>query len=97
MSVDVSKAKLLKLSSLYFFLNELEIPKMEHCRYFGITISTRNSDLDIKRQMKKYMLMPIYCEESFLDVLLKLNVTCLRQTVLICIAHRCGLTAPKQL
>ena len=26
---------------------------VEHCRYLGITISTKNSDQDIKRQMKK--------------------------------------------
>ena len=26
---------------------------VEHCRYLGITISTKNSDLDIKRQMRK--------------------------------------------
>ena len=48
----VSKAKLLKLNSIHFF-NELEIPMVEHCRYLGITISTKNSDLDIKRQMRK--------------------------------------------
>ena len=57
----VSKAKLLKLNSLHFFLNELEIPMVEHCRYLGITISTKNSDLDIKRQMRKIHVMPIYC------------------------------------
>ena len=27
---------------------------VENCRYLGITISTKNSDLDLKRQMKKY-------------------------------------------
>ena len=26
---------------------------IEHCRYLDIAISTRNSDLDIKRQMRK--------------------------------------------
>ena len=34
-------------------LNELEISMVEHCRYLGITISTKNSDLDINRQMRK--------------------------------------------
>ena len=81
-----------------FFLNELEIPMVEHCGYLGITISTKNSDLDIKRQMRKiHVNANLLLKESFLDVLLKLNVTCLRHTVLICIAHPCGLTAPKQL
>ena len=26
---------------------------VESCRYLGITISTKNSDLDLKRQMRK--------------------------------------------
>ena len=26
---------------------------VENCRYLGITIFTKNSDLDLKRQMKK--------------------------------------------
>ena len=41
--------------------------------------------------------MTFYCQGSFLDVLLKLNVTCLLHTVLVCIAHSCGLTAPTAL
>ena len=42
-----------KIKQPSFFPNELEIPMVEHCRYLGITISTKNSDLDIKRQMRK--------------------------------------------
>ena len=38
---------------LFLFLNELEIPMVKHCRYLGITISTKISDVDIKRQMRK--------------------------------------------
>ena len=47
------KSKAIKIKQPSFFLNELEIPMVEHCRYLGITISTKNSDLDIKRQMRK--------------------------------------------
>ena len=36
-----------------FFLDQLKIPTVEQCRYLGITISIKNSDLDIKRQMRK--------------------------------------------
>ena len=31
----------------------IEIPIVENCKYLGITISTKNSDLDLKRQMRK--------------------------------------------
>ena len=47
------KSKAIKIKQPSFFLNELEIPTVEHCRYLGITISTKNNDLDIKRQMRK--------------------------------------------
>ena len=31
------------------YLAHLKIPIVENCKYFGITISTKNSDLDLKR------------------------------------------------
>ena len=31
----------------------MKIPTVEQCRYLGITISTNNSDVDLKRQMRK--------------------------------------------
>ena len=31
----------------------LKISIVENCKYLGITISTKNSDLDLKRQMRK--------------------------------------------
>ena len=46
------KSKAIKIKQPSFFLNELEIPMGEHCRYLDITISIKNSDLDIKRQMR---------------------------------------------
>ena len=36
-----------------FYLAHLKIPIFENCKYLGITISTKNSDLDLKRQMRK--------------------------------------------
>ena len=49
----VSKTTLLKLNSHHFFLNDLKITLAENCRYLEITMSTKNSDLDLKRQMRK--------------------------------------------
>ena len=52
----VSKTTLLKLNNHHFSLiiiNDLKIPIVENCRYLGITISTKNSDLDLKRQMRE--------------------------------------------
>ena len=47
----------LKVSAPSFFLDQMKIPTVEQCRYLGIIISVKNSDLDIKRQMRKCMLM----------------------------------------
>ena len=47
------KRKELKVSSPSFFLGKSKIPMVEQCRYLGTTISIKNSDLDLKRQMKK--------------------------------------------
>ena len=35
-----------------FFLGQSKIPMVEQCRYLGTTISIKNSDLDLKRQMR---------------------------------------------
>ena len=47
------KRKELKVSSSSFFLGKSKIPIVEQCRYLGTTISIKNSDLDLKQQMKK--------------------------------------------
>ena len=44
------KQRLLKLNN---HLAHLKIPIIENCKYPKITIYTENSDLDLKRQMKK--------------------------------------------
>ena len=47
------KDNTIKTKQPSFFLNDLKIPMVENCRYLGITMSTKNSDLDLKRQMIK--------------------------------------------
>ena len=47
------KRKNLKISSPTFFLDQSKIPFVEQCRYLGTTILIKNSDLDLKRQMRK--------------------------------------------
>ena len=47
------KQNALKVSSLSFFLDEIKIPTVEQCSYLGVTMSVKNFDLDIKRQMRK--------------------------------------------
>ena len=49
----VSKTTLLKVNSQSFFPNDLKIPMVENCRYPGMTMSTKNSDFDLKRQSRK--------------------------------------------
>ena len=36
-----------------FYHAHLKIPIIENCKYLEITISAKNSDLDLKRQMRK--------------------------------------------
>ena len=47
------KDNTIKIKQPSFFLNDFKIPMVENCRYLGITISTKNSDLDLKRHMRK--------------------------------------------
>ena len=43
----------LKVSSPSFLLGKSKIPIVEQCRYLGTTICIKNSDLDLKRQMRE--------------------------------------------
>ena len=36
------------------YLNKLEIPRVDQCKYLGIMVSTINCDIDMKRQMRKF-------------------------------------------
>ena len=47
------KKNTLKVSSSSFYLDQMKIPTVDQCRYLDITISTNNSDVDLKRQMRK--------------------------------------------
>ena len=47
------KRKGLKLARQHCFLDQAKISLVEQCRYPGTTISLMNSDLDLKRQMRK--------------------------------------------
>ena len=47
------KKNTLKVSSPSFYLDQMKIPTVDQCRYLGITISTNNFDVDLKRQMRK--------------------------------------------
>ena len=38
---------------LTLHFGQISIPNVTDCRYLGITISVKNSDLDLKRQMRK--------------------------------------------
>ena len=37
-----------------FYLNRLEILRVDQSKYLGILISIENCDIDIKRQMRKF-------------------------------------------
>ena len=47
------KKNTLKVSAPSFYLDQMKISTVKQCRYLGITISTQNSDIDLKRQMRK--------------------------------------------
>ena len=47
------KKNTLKVSAPSFYLDQMKIPIVKQCRYLGITISTQNSDIGLKRQMRK--------------------------------------------
>ena len=49
----VLRKNTLKVSSQSFYLDQMKIPTVDQRRYLGITISTNNSDVDLKRQMRK--------------------------------------------
>ena len=48
------KPKHIELYAPCFYLNKLEIPKVDQCKYLGIMISINYCDIDMKRQMRKF-------------------------------------------
>ena len=51
------KKNTLKVSSLSFYIDQMNVPTVEQCRYLGITMCTNNADVDLKRQMTNCMLL----------------------------------------
>ena len=62
---------------------------MEQCKYLGTTVSIKNSDFDLKREMKKMHANANLLLRKFSKC--SVNVKCLRLTALIYIVHPCGL------
>ena len=48
------KPKHIKFARPCFYLNRLEIPRVDQCKFLGIMICTKNCDIDLKRQMRKF-------------------------------------------
>ena len=48
------KSKTIKCEIPDLFLVDLKIPLVSECKYLGITISEKNCDQDIHRQMRKF-------------------------------------------
>ena len=48
------KSKTIKFERPDLFLGDLKIPLVSECKYLGITISEKNCDQDIHRQMRKF-------------------------------------------
>ena len=85
----------LKISSPIFILDQSKIPLVEQCRYLGTTISLKNSDLDLKRQMRK-----MYANANLLLRKLSkcsVNVNCylFKTYCSNYIVHPCGLIVQK--
>ena len=71
----VSK-EILKITSPTFSLDQSKITLVEQCRYLGTTISIKNSELDLKRQMRK-----MYANANLL--LRKFSKCCQSQMLLV--------------
>ena len=91
------KRKELKVSSPSFFLGKSKLPMVEQCRYLGTTISIKNSDLDLKRQMRKMYANANVLLRKFSKCSIMSSVTYLRPIALIYIVHPSGLIVRKQL
>ena len=48
------KSKQIKFDRPCFYLNRLEIPRVDKYKYLGIKICTINCDIDLKRQLRKF-------------------------------------------
>ena len=46
------KSKHIKFHAIIMYLNKLEIPRVDQCKYLDIMVSTKNCDIEMKRQMR---------------------------------------------
>ena len=62
------KPKHIQFARPCFYLNRLEFPRVDQCKYLGIMICTKNCDIDLKRQMRKFVQILIFYLGSLLSV-----------------------------
>ena len=91
------KNNVIKNKQPSFYIAHLKISIVENCKYLGITISTKNSDLDLKRQMRKICANTNLLLRKFSCCYVSVNVIYLRHIVLHYIVLLCALTALKWL
>ena len=89
------KRKDLKISSPTFFLDQSKITLVEQCRYLGTTTSIKNSDLGLKRQMRKMYANANLLLRKFSKCSVNVKCYLLRLTALIYIVHPCGFDCTK--
>ena len=80
------KKNTLKVCSPSFYLDQMKIPTVDHCRNHSIATFTNNSDVDLKRQMRK-----LYANV----ILLLRKFSYLKRIVLTFIVSLCGLIVLK--
>ena len=83
------KPKYVKFYAPCFYLNRLEILKVDQCKYLGIMISIKNCDIDLKRQMRKLyaninILIFFKCSHD-------VKCTLYKSFCSICIVLQCGI------
>ena len=89
------KKNILKVSSPSFHLDQMKVPTVAQCRYLGITISTNNSDVDLKRQMRKWYANVNLLLRKFSKCSVDVIFSYLKRIVLTFIVPLCGLIVPK--
>ena len=74
----------------------MKILIVTHCKYLSVIVSERNSDKDLKRQMRKFYANANMLIKKFSKCSVMSNVTYIRLTVQQCIVQLYGLIALKQ-
>ena len=88
----VFKPRLYKLSCPTFYINNEKLDYTDSIKYLGFTFSSdKKDDNDMLRQMRILIPNLIDYYDCFTVVQLMLNLLCFVVTVLVFIAHFCGL------